>query len=191
MTARTRVPSSRPVACALVALATLALALAACGGDDGRAVDELPAGRDAKGGADGGPSTSAAPTPEQQAVAAYQASWDATFRSLNPPVEQPEIAQLMTGEALTERRVGIVRRASQGHRVEGSMATHPVVVSATGRQVVLDDCAVERSVEYDAAGQVVEPTDGEVFNYRVTVVNEGGQWRVSDFERREEPCTPP
>jgi hypothetical protein len=25
----------------------------------------------------------------------------------------------------------------------------------------------------------------------VTVVNEGGQWKVSDFERREEPCTPP
>jgi hypothetical protein len=35
---------------------------------------------------------------------------------------------------------------------------------------------------------VVDTAEGMSFNYRVTVVNEEGAWKVSQFERREEPC---
>ncbi|HEX5947109.1 MAG TPA: hypothetical protein VFY82_12560, partial [Acidimicrobiales bacterium] len=65
-----------------------------------------------------------------------------------------------------------------------------VVVSTTSTEVLLDDCAIENSVEYDAAGAVVDTAENAAYNYRVTMVNEDGTWKVADFERREEPCEP-
>ena len=123
-------------------------------------------------------------------MTAYQASWDATFQATNPPGEIPAIRETHTGEALSETLNLIATKQRLGNRVEGSMQTHPVVVSSTETEVVLDDCAIENSVEYDAAGQVVDTAENAPYNYRVTVVNEQGAWKVADFERREEPCTP-
>jgi hypothetical protein len=180
MTARLRAP---------VMLAAVALGLgglAACGAGSGQATDDLGGKADEVGvTGDTQPDS-----PEALAVAAYNDSWAESFRALDPPQETPELGQLMTGEALGERLATITTRAMEGHRVEGSMVTHPHVVSASSTEVVLDDCAVENSVEYDADGQVVDPADNVTYNYRVTVVNEGGAWKVSDFELRDEPCTP-
>lgn len=172
----------------------LALGLAGCGGDDdgdGTEASDEPTETTEAGegtGADDETTTTAPPTPEEAAVAAYQASWDATFRSLDPAQEVPEVAETMTGDALSETRTLIGTKARLGHRIEGSMQTSPVVVSAGENEVLLDDCAVESSVEYDAGGAVVDTAEGTSFNYRVTVVNEEGVWKVSQFERREEPC---
>jgi hypothetical protein len=183
MTARTRAPGNL-----VLVVAVTAAALAACGrgGDDGRGSgpDAPPATASAE------PTGSTVLEPEELAVTAYNASWDATFRALDPPQELPEIRQLMTGEALSETLSMIGTKAVLGNRVDGSMQTHPRVVSATASEVVLADCAVENSVEYDARGEVVDPADGVRFNYLVTVVMEEGVWKVSDFDRRDEPCTP-
>jgi hypothetical protein len=175
------------------AVVILVLGLVACGGDDdgGDDAEASDATDSETPTATADETTTTAPdTPEELAVTAYQASWDATFRALNPPRELPELAQLLTGEALSERINGIAGRARQGHYVVGSVTTHPTVVSATEHEVLLDDCVVENSIEYDAAGQVVDPAENVQVNYRVTVINEAGVWKVSDFERREESCVP-
>lgn len=177
---------------ALAAAATIVLVvgLAGCGdGDDDTEASGSAAGDPADGGGDE-TTTTAPPTPEELAVAAYQHSWDVKFQATNPPEQLPEIAETHTGEALSEAVNFVAEIERLGHRVEGSMQTHPVVVSATSTDVVLDDCAVENSVEYDAAGEVVDTADDAAWNYRVTVVNEGGTWKVADFERRDEPCEP-
>lgn len=179
--------SSRALA---VVAAALALGMVACGGDDG-GDDEAEAGNETSSAPSSETTTSTAPsTPEELAVAAYQASWDATFRAMNPPTQIPEIAELHTGEALSETVNLIATKQRVGNRIEGSMEPHPEVVSATSTEVLLDDCAVENSVEYDAAGAVVDTAENAAYNYRVTLVNEDGTWKVSDFELREEPCTP-
>jgi hypothetical protein len=181
MTARTRAPLVR----AGLAAAALVV-LVACSG--GRATTDLGA-RDEDD--QRGPATEdAGDSPAHLAIAAYDESWDVTFRALNPAQETPELGQVLTGAALGDRLAGITDRAIVGHRVEGSVETHPHVVSANASEVVLDDCAVENSVEYDAHGQVVVPTDNLVSHYRVTVVNEGGTWKVSEIESREDACTP-
>jgi hypothetical protein len=180
MTACTRAPLF------VAALAGGLVALAACGGGSGHATSDLGGKADNAATSD----DTAADSPEALAIAAYGESWKETFRALDPPQETPELSQLMTGEALGERLATITTRKMEGHRVEGSMTTHPHVVSASSSKVVLDDCAVENSVEYDADGTVVDPADNVAYNYRVTVVNEGGTWKVSDFEKRDEPCTP-
>lgn len=174
---------------ATTAAATLAIALAACGGDDDEDDDaartdetasDLPAAT----------TTTAPPTPEELAVAAYQTSWEVSLQALDPPQELPELFDVMTGEALSERLNGIHNRARLGHYIQGTVETHPAVVSATASEVLLDDCAVENSVEYDADGEVVDPAEDVHANYRVTVVLEDDVWKVADFERRDEACVP-
>jgi len=174
----------------LAALAgALLVAVTACGGDD--ADDDAQAGSDTtESSSEEETTTTTPPTPEELAVAAYEASWEATFRAMNPPTQLPEIAELHTGEALSETVNLIATKQRLGHRVEGSMAPHPVVVSVTSTEVLLDDCAIENSTEYDAAGAVVDTAEDAAYNYRITVVNEEGAWKVADFERQEEPCEP-
>jgi hypothetical protein len=178
-----------------------ATGLVACGGDDdgGDEVTRSDGGDDTTE-ADGSDDTSAgdaatttAPaSPEDQAVAAYEQSWDATFSSTasDPPEVAPEIEDLMTGEALSETLNHINTLAREGRRVEGSIETHPQVASVTSSEVILEDCAVENSVAYEPGGEAGNRADGVAFNYKVTVVNEGGTWKVADFELREETCTP-
>jgi hypothetical protein len=148
-----------------------------------------------------GPTTVTSPTttgtrPVQpsaaQAMAAYQRGWDVTFQAISsrPPRVLPEIYELFTGEALSETLNGINRLIRQGHHVEGSMTTHPVLVSESATTVVLDDCAVENSIEYDNAGRVFDPADNVRFNYRVRIVKVQGIWKTADFDRRERVCTP-
>jgi hypothetical protein len=185
---------------AVAAAATcVALVSAACGGDDDDSssdggddqtedVSSTESTEDDE--SDATTETTEPPTPEEAAVAAYQESWDVTFLATNPPEELPEIRELLTGEALSETLTLINTLAREGQRLEGSMQTHPVVISATSTEVLLDDCAVENSVETDAAGTVVDTAEDALFNYRVRVVNEEGAWKVADFERREEPCEP-
>ncbi|HET6952050.1 MAG TPA: hypothetical protein VFI47_16835 [Acidimicrobiales bacterium] len=171
---------------ATAAALVLVLTAGACGDDDSTDTGDGTTTTEAEDST----TTTAPPTPEELAAAAYQASWDATFRALNPAQETEELRQLLTGEALSETLNIVNGIARDGHRVEGSVKTSTSVVSVTGTQVVLDDCAVENSVEYDGAGQVVDPAENVTTHYTVTVVNEGGTWKVSDFERLEEPCTP-
>lgn len=179
-----------------VVTALLMVGAAACGGDDGgdeNADDVESAGgvdQEGDGAGDDTTTTTEPPTPEQLAIAAYHESWDVTFRALDPPRQLPEINETLTGVALSETVNLVAEKARLGHRIEGSIAPHPVVVSATDAEVVLDDCAIENSVEYDGAGAVVDTAEDAAFNFRVTVVNEGGAWKVAQFERREEPCEP-
>lgn len=183
----------------LLAVATMLLMVgaAACGGDDGggdedaQDVESAAEVDEAGDGAGDGTTTTTEPrTPGGLAIAAYHESWEVTFRALDPPEQLPEIAETHTGAALSETVNLVAEKARLGHRVEGSMAPHPVVVSATDTEVLLDDCAIENSVEYDGGGAVVDTAEDAAYNYRVTVVNEGGTWKVARFERREEPCAP-
>jgi hypothetical protein len=127
---------------------------------------------------------------ERHAMAAYQESWDATFEALDPPRELPKLEELLTGEALTETRDIIESRAERGTRVEGSLETHPTVVSSSPDAVVLDDCGVENSTEYDADGEVVDMADNAAYSYRVLVVHDGSSWKAAEINRRQEFCSP-
>ena len=195
MTVRTRALTATAVALVVLAF----VALAGCGGDG---ADKDGGGGGRYGGKSttsakpattgaGGTTTTAAPRgPRAEAVAAYNASWVASFKALDPPKVTPEIGRLMTGDALDERVTSIATRQRTGNRLTGSVQTHPQVVSASATQVVIDDCTVEDSTEYDRNGAVVDTTKGAITNFRVTVVREGGAWKVSHFDRREAPCTP-
>lgn len=148
---------------------------------------------DASSGSTTTTSTTAAPSsdPATLAKAAYQKSWDVSFAASNPAnPDHPGLAEVLTGTALEDARTFINGLVRKGGRVEGRMEAHSKVVSENSSQVVLDECSVEHSTEYDGNGAVVDTAEGSVFHYTVTVVNEGGTWKVATFVRLEDTCVP-
>jgi hypothetical protein len=170
----------------------LVLGLAACGGDGGGG------DADASTDADEPTTTSAAeetttaePTPDEQAVAAYEAAWDAMFTASNPPNPQHSvIGESLTGSA-AQWVVGVVIEQQNNEQYTvGSMQTHPEVVSSTPTEVRIRDCTVEDSTTYSADGSVAEAGPSPPRSRVVTVVNQDGVWRVSEIQTLEDSCTP-
>jgi hypothetical protein len=176
------------------AVVTLLLGLAACGGgdDDTDAEASDAAESETTTTEVDEPTTTAAPTPEEQAIAAYQAAWDAEFVALNPPNPlHPGLTESFTGVAAQTIAGIIVEAKNAGQYYVGSMETHPQIASATSDKVLLRDCTVENSTTYDAAtGAVVEAGPYPPRSREIEVVNQEGTWRVSVIRTLEEPCTP-
>ena len=167
---------------------SLTFALVACGGDDDDASNETTTTTTT---APDESTTTAEPTPEEQAIAAYQAAYDAYFAALNPPNPQSsDLMRLFSGEALTTMVNTIFQARNQGVYVVGSFEMHPEVVSSAPTEVQLADCVVETNTTYDAATGAQKDSGQYVHNRRATVVNIQGVWSVSAFEQLEEPCTP-
>jgi hypothetical protein len=173
---------------------TLVLGLAACGGggddDDAEASGDTPS--ESSTTEPDGTTTTAPPTPEEQAIAAYEASWDAEFVALNPPNPlHPGLTDVFTGEAAQTIAGIIVETQNAGQYYVGSMETHPTVASATAEEVLLNDCTIENSTTYDATtGAVVETGPYPPRSRQIEVVNQDGTWRVSVIRTLEDPCTP-
>jgi hypothetical protein len=181
-------------ALAVAATALTFVGVAACGGDDddsggASAVEDVETTAEAD---PGDASTTTTPsTPEEQAVAAYRAAYDAYLQALNPP--NPQSMALGTsfgGEALTTIIDMVFQASNQGVYVVGSMEMNPEILSATAQEVLVSDCVVETNTTYDAATN--QPTDSGTYvhNRRATIVNHDGTWTVDAFERVEEQCTP-
>jgi hypothetical protein len=184
-------------AVAAPAAALLVLTVAACGGDDESSADTtddtegaaVEAEETTSGGDD--TTTTAAATPDEQAVAAYEAAWEAMFTASNPPNPQhPVIGESLTGAA-AQWVVGVViEQQNNAQHTVGSMRTDPQVVSSTASEVRIRDCTVEDSTTYRADGSVVESGLSPPRPRVVTVVNQDGTWRVSEIQTPEETCTP-
>ncbi|MGH9228595.1 MAG: hypothetical protein ACRD07_07640 [Acidimicrobiales bacterium] len=181
----------------LAALTALAFVVAGCGGDDdGEAADatataEAESSTTTEADAEAG-TTTVPPTPEEQAIAAYERAWEAEFEALNPPnPEHPRITESFTGVA-AQSIVGVIVEAQQdGHYTVGSMQTNPEPVSVTEEKVLLRDCTVEESTSYDSATDaVLDQGPYPPRSREVEVVNQDGTWRVSVIRTLEESCTP-
>jgi hypothetical protein len=178
----------------LVALTALAFVVAGCGDDDrGEAGGtSATAEDDSTTTVEAASDTTAPPTPEDEAIRAYGAAYDAFFEALNPPNPQSrELAEAFSGEARTAMIEAVFDAQRQGVYVVGSVETHPRIESSTASEVILVDCAVETNTTYDATTRAVKDQGSYPTNRRTTVVNvEGGTWTVDSFVLLEEPCTP-
>jgi len=182
---------------AALAGALLVVGIAACGGDDADADDDAETETEGAASSESAPevdeaATTAAPSPEEQAIAAYEAGWVAEFEALNPPNPQhPALGEAFTGQAAQSIIDIVLETQNAGQYYVGSMETNPEVVSVTGSSVLLKDCTVEDSTTYDAVTDaVVEAGPYPPRSREVEVVNQDGTWRVSVIRTLEEPCTP-
>ncbi|HEX6420541.1 MAG TPA: hypothetical protein VFZ77_18720 [Acidimicrobiales bacterium] len=189
-TARQAPTVVRAVVATLAGLAVMGAAACGGGGSGGDAATGAtrPVPRD-----DEGATTTVAPLPEDQAIAAYRAAYGAYLAALDPPdPASPDLPRYFGGDALTTIVDTVLSARDQGVRVDASMEMEPVVVSATDSEVVLEDCVVETNTVYDAG--TGEPTDSGTYttHRRATVaVAHDGTWVVQAFVKLEEPCSPP
>ncbi|MGH9186889.1 MAG: hypothetical protein ACRD0U_13900 [Acidimicrobiales bacterium] len=184
----------------LAAVAMVVL-LAACGGDDGAATTTT--GRDTTTTSES-TTTSASTTttttttlppisPEQQAIAAYNSYWEAFWAaSAIPDPDYPPLAQYGTGTTLARDQDLMIDLRNRGLRGEGrTEASHASVVSVSETEIVLHDCFLADSRLVNVAtGEVSDEDDNTPASYRITMVNEGGAWKVTDVFNEERACTP-
>jgi hypothetical protein len=182
-------PDLRRRTWAVVFVATLAVG--ACG-DDKVNDNQTRASDPPSVAPSSAPASSAPVTPEALAIAAYQRSWEVEFAALNPPNPQdPRLGEVFTGKALQSITDIIVRFKQDGRYAVGYMETHPRIVSVTPDKVVLSDCTVEHSTEYDqVTGAIRDQGPYPPRSREIEVVNQSGTWRVSVIRTPPQPCTP-
>jgi hypothetical protein len=168
----------RVVAAGAVAVAALVLA-GACGDDDsGEPVTDL------------GDGTTTTVSPEDQIVAAYEASWNDFIRAGDPPQpDAPFLADHNTGAALTAARNLLQGYVSEGVAMRGTYDFDAEVVESADTTATVHDCGLNQL-------QVVRPDTGEVLDQSddvrdglvAAMVLEGGDWKVTSLENSEEVC---
>ncbi|MGH9185107.1 MAG: hypothetical protein ACRD0U_04720 [Acidimicrobiales bacterium] len=184
----------------LAAVAMVVL-LAACGGDDDAATTTT--GRDTTTTSEStttSPSTTTTTTTtlppistEQQAIAQYNRYWVVFYEAAAiPDPDYPPLAEVATGGQLARDQDLLIDLRNRGLRVEGGVeASAPTVLSVSETEIVLHDCFVEDSrVVRVATGEVVSGDDNTGASYRLTMVNEGGVWKLEERFNEEQECTP-
>ncbi len=172
-------------------LVVVALLGVACdNGEDGEA---LGAGSDADGTTTTVPetattlpvtTTTAAPTPEEEVLAAYQGYWDAVDDAFGPPEVDPEspgLRRFATGEVLP----GIIDSAEEV-KAENAYVRTPEdstheseVVSLEESTATVRDCTVDDAVlERVGTGEILDDAVS-TREYIAMLVLEDGQWKVA------------
>lgn len=173
-----------------IALVILALADASCADGD----DEDP------GTALGTPdqvsttvaetTTTAAPTPEEEVLAAYQGYWSAVNEAFSPPEADPEVPELQqhaTGEVLSGILESVRSAAAQSSvfRIpEDAEYSHRAeVVVLDGATATVRDCNVDDSIEEHATTSQVIDDAVSTRLYIAMLLRESGTWKVATLER--------
>lgn len=126
------------------------------------------------------PTTTSAPkTPEEQVLDDYRKGWDAFLVALDPPNPQhPDFLRYTTGDALNQSRLFMLELQAQGQVVRGTSEYNARLVSLEGDRAVVDDCAVDGGLKYDAATGALrsDPKPARV-GYRTEMARELGTWK--------------
>src|SRR5262249_28771014 len=124
-------------------------------------------------------------TPQQAVVAAYQEFWRVWLEANNPPnPDYPKLTEVDTGAQLTLARTAIEKHRNQGvvyRSASPSHADHQLLsLVVTGPAATLPDCSVDDTVVLDRSSGRVVNDDVVTHLWRVSLVLEGGQWKVQD-----------
>jgi hypothetical protein len=183
--------TTRAVAIGMLAVALLA---AACADDDEGDDSGGAGGDETTTTTEPGTTTTAEPSPEEQAIAVYQAGQDYVSRALAaqpPSPDDPALEQYFAGQELTDVIDNLVTANQNNEYWETELELHPEVASATSEQVLLSDCATETYRRLDVSSGDVKDQGTQLYNFRVEVTLEPAGWRVSEIENREDPCETP
>jgi hypothetical protein len=154
----------------------------ACGDDDGGApVTDLDS--------DDGTTTTTL-GPEDQIVAAYEASWNDFIRAGDPPQpDAPFLADHNTGVALTAARNLLQQYVAEGVVMRGTYEFDAKVVETGDSAATVHDCGLNQLVGVlPSTGEVVKENDDVRDGLIASMVLEAGAWKVTSLEKSEEVC---
>jgi hypothetical protein len=189
---RSRAPVG-PVVMAVVGLALVALAAAACGGAP--ASVKLPP--KARAASTAQVAVTAPPaTPRQRVTAAYNGYWQAyaTAMSAGSAARARAVLSPYTTPAGISPLISSLKHVWAAHDVAyGAAVTHVLSVQITGHRAVLHDCLdlSHLGAMDTATGDVVPDSLGlPDQDFYVILLLSGGRWRVSNMQSVEVPCKP-
>jgi len=135
-------------------------------------------------------------TAAQQAVAAYQASWQAYAQAMSArsaPRARETLAPYYSPQ-LAASTVASDQRDWAAHDIAyGSAVTHVLSVRVRGRTALVHDCLdlSQLGAQDDRTGQVVPGSFGQQdLNSYITLGLSGGRWLVRTMQPVEVPCAP-
>lgn len=156
--------------------------LGACGGDDDTSTPATDLGND--------DDTADTATPDEELVAAYEASWNDFIRAGDPPQpDAPFLADHTTGEALTAVQNLLQGYVAEGVVMRGTYEFDAKVVESSEREATVHDCGLNQLQAVVAAtGEVVDQSDDVRDGLIAALVLEDGEWKVSSLQNSEEVC---
>ena len=173
-------------------LATLALAIAGCGG---QAPVALPAKSAGPAGAPVVAATNPPMTTSQRVVAAYTGYWQALGQALdtrNAASARAVLAQYTTAASIPALISGFKTDWAHGEIQYGSPAPHILSVRVTGDHATVHDCAdfSNAGVQSASTGQVIGSLGSSRVNMISTLVRTHGRWLVSNQVPVVSTCNP-
>ena len=168
----------------LVAIASLVLVLAACGGSGGHKAGDGPTTMSP---------TSTAVATTAGVLSAYRAEWAAFEHALTTAnAYDPALASTMVDPQLQRVRANLLADNNQGIVGRGSVQLNPHVTSLTGTQATVADCMYSTSeLVYQTTGKPVPPvTPPEHDGVQATLVLTGSVWKVSQQTVTDGKCAP-
>lgn len=196
-----RLMRATPVKAVAGIAVALALLLAACGDDGGDedtdstdTTEEATDPDDTSGDGDGSnDATTTEPlSPEDQVLAAYEASLDALVAAYaESDVEHPDLLATHDGGALSRLQGFLAGYASEDLAHEVTFDSNPTVSRLVENSATVTDCIREQSqrVSLDS-GDPVGELDDNVFHSEVTMERVDATWKVIGQTNLEDPCEP-
>lgn len=169
------------------ALAIVPLVLAACG-TGGRGSDRpnpSPTGSVQ-------PSASASSSAAADVIAAWNRYWQ-IYVAVGSEMRLPDarLAEVATGDELHALNTGFLAFRSQGQLIRGSVELAPKVVAVDEARATLSDCYASHVLRYSkATGQPLGREPSERSLVTVSMVLEGGSWKVAGIRHEGDGCTP-
>ena len=129
---------------------------------------------------------------QSDVVASWRRYWDvyvAVGSEMRLP--DPRLAEVATGEELRALGSGFLAYKSAGQVIRGTIDLAPKVLEIGGNRAVLTDCYASHILRYDqASGRPAGTEPSERTLVTVTMVLEGGTWKVAGIRHEREGCTP-
>ena len=178
--------------CHRLALAAALLGLlAGCSGSEGS--DQVAVATTSPATAPAATATTADPQAEQRAavLAAYRAYWDDVVAAgRTADWRSPRLDDHATGEALAQTRATLRALARRGLVAKGTVSLRPKVLRLSGTTAVVYDCnSTSGFLAYDArTGQLRDRPSGQRNGKTVTLIREGGTWKVTKAETERGRC---
>ncbi|MGI5214863.1 hypothetical protein [Plantactinospora sp. CA-290183] len=175
-------PWHRPL---VLMVASLLLAAAGCGSDDGRSAPDPTLSVSA-------PVPDARAMAEEQALQAYRGMWQAyATAGLAANADEPDLPRYASGQALTTLRQGLAALRRDGEVIKGEYGSSPRVADASPADqpatVRIRDCLDGSNfLTYKATGELADDEPGGRRSTEATVAGTGAEgWKVIRFAIQE------
>jgi hypothetical protein len=137
--------------------------------------------------------TSTLPADQAAVAAAWRHYWD-IYIAVGGEMHLPDarLAQVATGQELRTLGGAFLASASEGEVFRGTIDLDAKVLSVEGSTATLRDCYLSHILGYDAkSNQPRGPESGQRRLVTVTLVLDGGVWKVSGIRHEGDGCTGP